>query len=251
MSEPVPSAFSEMQNSFFSFEAYTKLWVGLASKLPANMSKNPETIRKFLMTPDNPSCDEITLTGRITIHRGIPERDAITNRAFIPMSVVDMDEVGYAKSIDTTIRVTADFTKPNFGYTYQAVASSLTVPAEARMLMTLRFEGVGGAMADQLNAARPTVAKEIAATVHAFPFTNGAAIFQHVGNAARPILSQSGDTVGYLAHGIMIPQLSLGAPIAANPKSAARFQFGRLPTIPQVSATENEFLMGRAASINA
>lgn len=247
----VPSAFREMQDSFFSFEAYTKLWLGLTPNLPSNLGKDPRAIRKFLMTPDNPSCDQLTLTGRLTIYRGTPAMDERTNTASIPMAIVDMNEVGYSESMDTTIRVTADFTKPNFGYTHQTAPSSLAVPADARMLMTLRFEGIGGARAELLNSARATVAKEISATIHSFPFTNGAAIFQHVGDLARPIRAESGDLIGYLAHGIMIPQFPIGAPIAANAKSAAAYQLGHVPSIPSVSAAENAFLMGTSATVVA
>lgn len=165
------------------------------------------------------------------------------------MAIVDMEEVGYAKSIDTTIRMGADFSKPNFGYTHQIASTSLAVPADARMLMTLTLEGISGPLASQLNEARPTVAKEISATIYAFPFVNGATIFQHVGGAARPIKARSGDVIGYLAHGIMIPQLASGQPIAANAKSAATFQFGQMPKFPNVSTAENDFLMRRAATV--
>ena len=168
--------FTEMENSFFSFDAYTKLWIGLAQNIPAELSGNMKGIREFLMTAGNPACDEITFTGQITIYRGVPAKDKKAGAAYIPMSVVGVDEVGYAKSINTTIRVTADFSKPNFGYTHQMAAASLEIPAEARMLMTLRFSGIGGNLAEQLNISDATVAKQISATINSFPFTNGAAV---------------------------------------------------------------------------
>jgi hypothetical protein len=244
---PIP--FTEMANAFFSFDAYTKLWIGLAQNIPAELSGNMKGIREFLMTSGNPACDEITFTGQITIYRGVPAKDERSGAAYIPMSVVGMDEVGYAKSINTTIRVTADFSKPNFGYTHQMAAASLEIPAEARMLMTLRFSGIGGNLAEQLNTSDATVTKQIAATINSFPFTNGAAIFQHVGDAARPIVSKQGSPIGYLAHGIMIPQYSIGAPIPADAKTASRYQLGRIPTIPEISSAEHDFLMRRTSVV--
>lgn len=235
--------FSEMENSFFSFDAYTKLWLGFIAAIPADLMSDARKIRQYLLTPGNESCDEVLFAGRITIYRGTAKRMDDTGAWYLPMSVVAMEEFGYAKTIGTTIGVTADFTKPNFGYTHQMSASSLLVPADARMLMTLRLSGVNGKMADAINQAGATVSKEIAATVHSFPFTNGGTLFQHVGDKARPIVSDSGDVLGYLAHGIMIPQ----GPVARE--MTEHVDAGKLAEIPTISFAQNEFLMRRTAVV--
>lgn len=56
MAEASPNVFQDMQETFFSFDAYTKLWLGLSQELPRDVDGDARAIRRFLMTPGNPSC---------------------------------------------------------------------------------------------------------------------------------------------------------------------------------------------------
>lgn len=239
--------FAEMADSFFSFGALTRVWISLADAVPKNLAGDLIKVRRFMMDPANNASTEVSLTGQITIYRGQPQVDSDTERSYIPMSVVAMEEYGYAKSLDTTIQMTADFNKPNFGVTRQ-LTSSLDVPAEARMLMTLKFSGVSGRMAEMLNAAQPTVAKVIQATINSFPFTDASAIFHHVGDSAREIKSHDGRLVGYLGDGVMVPQYQARVPsdLTRDLPTLASQHTNILQT---VSKAERDFLMGRTSNV--
>ncbi len=227
--------FDEMANSAFTFEALTRVWIGLAVDLPKGDRSDLVKIKHAIMDRTSGVGREISFTGSITIFRHAPEIDEISGIRRIPMSVIAMEEFGYSKELNTTIQMTADFGLPNFGYTHQ-VARDLDVPAEARMLMNLRLRGVHGPMTGMIDVA---VKKELQATISSFPFTNGGTAFRHVGNAANEMKGPDGKVVGYLAFGIMVPQYQLGN---VNPTQGA-------PRLPAISDQERSFLRCEVAGL--
>jgi hypothetical protein len=233
--------FSDMAHSLFSFGAFTRIRMAMIDAVPRELRSDLVKVRRFIL--DNEAGEDVHFTGEITIYRGHPKVDEKSGNAYIPMSVVAMDEVGYDKSLDTTIRMTADFTKANFGMTHQ-FSSNREAPAEARMLMTLKFSGLHGRMADQLTATQPTVAKEIQATINSFPIANGQAIFRHVGDKAREIAASDGTVLGYLADGTMIPQQPLATPkVLVDGLNGAKLDLG---IERQISKPQHAFLMRQA-----
>jgi hypothetical protein len=227
--------FDEMANTAFTFEALTRIWIGLKRDLRESSFDDLVKVRTLIMDPKAGVGREVSFTGCITIYRHDPETDAETGLRRIAMTVTQMEEYGYFKEGETTIRMSADFQKPNFGYTHQIV-QGLDAPAEARMLMNLKFEGVHGPMSSFIGAS---VKKELQASIASFPFTHGSALFRHVGNAASEMKGADGAVLGYLAFGIMIPQYQMGV--------VARMS--KQPTLPSISEAERSFLMRRTTTV--
>jgi hypothetical protein len=237
--------FEEMKNSTFTFQASTRIWFGPAEKVPDEIKDDLGKVQSFIMDRQNKAAIELVFTGPISIYRGSPQAHPDTGRNFLPMQIVDMEEFGYSKELDTTIKMTAKPGTANFGYTHQ-LALNLDVPAEARMLMTLQFEGVHGQMAEMLSASKPAVKKELAANIQSFPFTNGNTLFQHVGDEARRIEGDDGKLFGYLAYGIMTPQYQLGD-VSTTPPSKLNLLTGGGAYMknPIINQREEDFLLNR------
>jgi hypothetical protein len=229
--------FDEMKDSTFTFLASTRVWFSPAASVPARIRMDLKKVRSFALSGGEKAAIELVFTGPISIYRGEPQLDAELGRRYIPMQVAAMEEYGYSRELDTTIRMTAKANSKNFGYTYQ-LSENLDTPAEARMLMTLEFTGVHGRLADVFNKTKPTVAKDIAAVIHAFPFTNGNTMFRHVGEQAEPITGNDGTVFGYLAYGTMVPVYQLGDVQPGLPKGLKKLR------VPKLSRTEEDFLRG-------
>ncbi len=238
------SFFDEMKGSTFTFHALTRIWFAAGERIPEQIKKDLAEVQAFIMNPQNRVAVELVFAGPISIYRGFPEVHPDTGLQSIPMHIISMEEYGYSKELDTTIRMTAEWEKPNFGYTYQLV-KNLDVPAEARMVMTLKFDGVHGRLAEVLKAGQPTMAKQLIAHIQSFPFTNGNTVFQHVGNEARPIVTTKGAVFGYLAYGIMTPQYQLGPTHKGPPENVTSHLKTDRIKAPNLTGKESDFLLHR------
>lgn len=194
--------FSEMPGTSFSFQALTKIWMGISSQVPDEIKNNLAAVRNYVLAPENAVARELDFTGTVTIARGAVDVDSGSGAKMVRMHLEEMEEYGYSAELDTTFKLSARKDLQSIGYTRQEVAG-LDAGSEARILLNLEIDAIHGALSGTVAKATCTTKKAMA-PVSAFPFTGGQTVFRHVDSKALEV-GQPGSPIAYIAYGIMIP----------------------------------------------
>jgi hypothetical protein len=225
--------FDEMKNSTFSFQALTRVWFALAGSVPDKLHKKLDQVQRYVMDPSNRAAIELVLTGAVKVYRGMPAENPHTGKRYIPMYLVEMEEYGYSKELDTTLKMSGRADRASFGYTHQ-LGHHLDAPAEVRITLNLQIDFIHGQMSQV--AASTCTTKSVKAVTSAFPFPPGT-VFRHVGKEAAPVIVPGdGSVVGYLGYGVMMPLHPLGVAKRGRPRGLAE---------AVLSARENDFVLGK------
>ncbi len=226
--------FDAMADSEFSFEPITRVWFGIAPKVPKKIREDLVAVKKYLLDFSNKSTIELVFTGSVTVHRWRPLLDEKTGKRFLPMELTDLEEHCYSKDLDTVIRLTRIPGKISFGITHQ-LAPNIEVPGEARLILNLQFEMLHGKLRDLGHTVGKCYTKRVKALMQGYPISSGRSTFYQVDEAAIPVTTDKGETLGYIAHSIMIPLLQLGTVVKRTSP----------PNLPKLDKSNEDFLMGR------
>jgi hypothetical protein len=127
-----------MRDSTFTFLASTRVWFSPTESVPTEIRKDLKKVRSFALSGGKGAAIELVFTGPISIYRGEPQLDTELGRRYIPMQVVAMEEYGYSRELDTTIKMTAKADSKNFGYTQPGGAGTIEVVTGTRSVLLSR-----------------------------------------------------------------------------------------------------------------
>ena len=208
------SEFESMADSFYSFEAFTRIWFIPAAIVPDAIKNDNIKIRDFALSDSAAKAIKMRFSGEVTIYRGNVETNPFTQDLQLPMWVTELEEFAYVPELNSSFALRAQTEQPSFGFTNRFV-SGFDTPAKARLLLNLEIEALSGPLMGIVSKKTCTT-KAVEATVPNFPFANGSTIFRHVGNEALAV-GESTSPFGYIVHGIMTPQMPLAPPAAISP----------------------------------